>query len=103
MDKRLNINSYDYLLACSDRIRFFYAKDSIQLKDKWEKSYLWKFFNDYPELCREYNGNQKLKILRKDFRKLLIVLLKSNNNSIKEKISLIIFSVSPNIYYKLIK
>lgn len=103
MDKRLNINSSDYLLACSDRVRFFYEKNLIQLKDKWEEFYLWKFFNDYPELCREYNGNQKLKILRKDFAQLLKILLKEKKYSLKEKVAWIIFAINPNIYYKIVK
>lgn len=101
MDKSLNINSSDYLLACSDRVKFFYEKDSIQLKKYWEKFYLWKFFNDYSELYKEYNDNFKLKILRKDFAQLLKILLKDKDYGKKEKISWIIFAISPKIYYKL--
>ena len=103
MSQRLNINSSDYLLTCSDRVRFFYEKDLIQLKEKWEKFYLWKFFNDYSELNKEYNGNPKLKNLRKDFARLLKILLKNKNYSLKEKISWIIFVINPNIYYKILK
>lgn len=104
MDKRLSINSADYLLACFDRVRFFYEKNLIQLKDKREEFYLWKFFNDYPKLCREYNGNQKLKILRKDFAQLLKILLKDKKYTLKEKIAWIIFAINhPNIYYKIVK
>ncbi len=103
MNKKLNINSADYLLACSDRVRFFYEKDLIQLKDKWQKIYLWKFFNDYPELYKEYNRNKKLKILRKDFSNLLKILLKNKNYSLKEKVSWIIFAINPSIYYKIVK
>ncbi|WP_195929951.1 glycosyltransferase [Clostridium sp. 1001270J_160509_D11] len=103
MDKKSNINSADYLLACSDRVRFFYEKDLIQLKDKWEKFYLWKFFNDYSELHKEYNGNKKLKILRKDFAQLLKILLKEKKYSLKEKVSWIVFAINPNIYYKIVK
>lgn len=103
MDKRLNINSADYLLACSDRVRFFYEKDLIKLKDKWEKFYLWKFFNDYSELHKQYNGNKKLKILRKDFAQLLKILLKEKKYSLKEKVSWIVFAINPNIYYKIVK
>lgn len=103
MDKRLGIDEVDYLLACSDRVRFFYEKDLIQLKDKWEKFYLWKFFNDYSELHKEYNGNKKLKILRKDFAQLLKILLKEKKYSLKEKVSWIVFAINPNIYYKIVK
>lgn len=103
MDKRLNLNSTDYLLACSDRVKFFYEKDLIQLKDKWAKFYLWKFFNDYFELYKEYNENKKMKILRKDFSQLLKILLKDKKYSLKEKISWVVFAINPKIYYKLIK
>lgn len=103
MNIKTNINSTDYLLACSDRVRFFYEKDLIQLKDKWQKLYLWKFFTDSPELHENYNGNKKLEIIRKDFTKLLKILLKDKKYPIKEKISWIIFAINPKIYYKLIK
>lgn len=103
MNRKTNINSTDYLLACSDRVRFFYEKDLIQLKDKWQMFYLWKLFTDYHELRENYNGNKKLEIIRKDFTKLLKILLKDKKYSIKEKISWIIFAINPNIYYKILK
>lgn len=103
MDKKLSIDSSDYLLACSDRIRFFDEKNLENLKIKWQDYYLWKFFTDYPVLDKNYHNHKKLKILKNDFRRLLKILLKSKNNSIKDKISLIIFAINPNIYYKLVK
>ena len=103
MNKRLTINSVDYLLACSDRVRFFYEKDLVQLKDKWQKFYLWEFFTNYSELYKNYNGNKKLKIIRKDFIQLLKILLKDKNYPLKEKISWIIFAINPDIYYKILK
>ena len=103
MDEKLDINSADYLLACSDRVKFFYEKGLVELQDSWEKFYLWKFFNDYSELYREYNGNKKLKILRKDFAQVLKILLKDRKYSVKEKISWVIFAINPKIYYKLIE
>lgn len=103
MDKKLGIDEVDYLLACSDRVRFFYEKDLIDLKEKYEYIYLSKVLENYCVLDKNYPNHKKLLTLKKDFRKLLKILLKSNNSSIKDKISLIIFSVSPNIYYKLIK
>ena len=110
MDKKLNINSIDYLissvdslLAYSDKIRFFDEKNLINLKEKYEYVYLSKILKNYSILDKNYHNNKKLLTLKNDFRKLLKILLKSKNNSIKEKISLIIFAINPNIYYKITK
>lgn len=103
MHSKLGIDQVDYLLAYSDRIRFFDEKKLINLKEKCEYVYLSNILKNYHILDEWYSNHKKLIILKKDFRKLLKILLKSNNNSIKEKISLIIFAINPNIYYKLIK
>lgn len=103
MNKKLSIDTVDYLLACSDRIRFFSEKNLKDLKLKWEAFYLWKFFKEYIELYKNFHYDKKMRLLRNDFRKLLKLLLKSENHLMKEKISWIVFAVSPNIYYKLIK
>lgn len=103
MDKKTSINDIDYLLACSDRVRFFHEKDLIDLKNKWQKLYLWKFFYEYPTLYKLYQNNKKLFILKNDFRKLLGILLRSDEYPLKEKCSWIIFAINSNIYYKLQK
>ena len=103
IDKKLDIDRVDYMLACSDRVRFFYEKNLIDLKVKWEYFYLLEILKNYSILDKNYHNHKKLKILKNDFRRLLKILLKSKNNSIKDKISLIIFAINPNIYYKLVK
>ena len=103
MDKKIEIDDVDYLLACSDRVRFFNEKNLIDLKIKWQNFYLWKFFNEYPILDKNYYNHKKIILLRNDFRRLLRILLNRNDSTLKEKISWIIFAIRPNIYYKLIK
>lgn len=103
MDKKINIDEVDYLLACSDRVRFFYEKHLIDLKEKYEYVYLSKLLKNYSTLDKNYHNHKKILILKNDFRKLLKILLKSNNNSVKEKILLIIFAINPTIYYKIVK
>lgn len=103
MDKKLDIDVVDALLAYSDRIKFFDEKNLEDLKIRWQELYLYKFFTEYPILDKEYHNHKRLLILRNDFKKLLKILLKSRDHSFKEKISWIIFIISPNIYYKLIK
>ena len=97
MNNITKITRVDYLLALSDRIKFFNEKGLKHLQYKYEKTYLYEIFRAYPNFERKKNYRKKL-LLRLDFLKLINILKKNPYYSFKEKIVWIIFCLAPNLY-----
>ena len=87
----------DYLLALSDRIRFFYEKGLIELLYRYEEIYLYEFFRVYTKLGKSKNYRKKL-ILRLDFLRLIKIFKKNKKYSVKHIIAWIVFCLNPNMY-----
>ena len=97
MQQANKITKIDYLLALSDRVRFFYENGLENLQYKYEYIYLLNIFKLYPELEKNQGYLKKI-ILRIDFLKLMKILNKNRNYSFKEKITWVIFCINPQIY-----
>jgi len=89
----------DRLLAQSDRMRFCNKVGLRNMCNHISKMYEYNFFDLYREIERDKSCEvELLNVLRKDFISNLKILLKLQEICIKEKISLIIFAVSPSVY-----
>lgn len=99
MQKRTQITRIDYLLALSDRIKFFDEKGLKDLQNKYERLYFVEMFNIYPKFKKYKNYKKKL-LLRLNFLKLITILKNNEVYSFKEKVLWIIFCISPQIYIK---
>lgn len=97
MNNITKITRIDYLLALSDRIKFFNEKGLKHLQYKYEETYLYEIFRVYPNFERKKNYIKKL-LLRIDFLKLINILKKNPYYSFKEKIVWVIFCLAPNLY-----
>ena len=92
----------DKIYALSDRIKFFYDKNLTDLTYKTEKIYMWKIFSVYSYLNNFYSSSELLK-LRIDFYKLIKIFRKNRIYTLKERISWVIFCITPSLYYKITK
>lgn len=97
MNNRTNLTKIDYLLALSDRIKFFYEKGLKELQYKWERIYLYNIFSICSDLSKHKN-HEKIILLRKDFFKLIKILKQNKNYSYKEKLMWKILCINPDIY-----
>ena len=89
----------DTLLSKSDRMRFCNKLGLTSMSDNICKTYEFEFFNLYKQLLNEDSENAEfLKEIRRDFILNLYILLRQKDIHIKEKISCLIFAVSPKVY-----
>lgn len=89
----------DTLLSKSDRMRFCNKVGLTSMSDNICKTYEFEFFNLYKQLLNEDSENAEfLKEIRRDFILNLYILLRQKDIHIKEKISCLIFAVSPKVY-----
>lgn len=98
-----NIERLDLVRAMSDQIIFYHEKGWYELENT-AGLHLWWYMNKY-YLRFEKNEVNRMRLNRtlQDFRKALPYLLRSDNISFKEKITILIFAVSPLIYRILLK
>ena len=89
----------DALLAQSDRMRFCNKIGLKSMSDSICKIYEYEFFNLYRQLLGEGSANKEfLNEIRRDFILNLYILLRQKDINIKEKISCLIFAISPKVY-----
>ena len=89
----------DTLLSKSDRMRFCNKVGLTSMSDNICKTYEFEFFNLYKQLLNEDSENAEfLKEIRRDIILNLYILLRQKEIHNKEKISCIIFAVSPKVY-----
>ncbi len=99
MSKVSDKRKVDALLSQSDRMRFCNRVGIISMSEKICKIYEFNFFNLYRQLISEDNTNiEFLNELRKDFILNLCILLRQKDIHIKEKISCLVFAISPRLY-----
>lgn len=96
MNSKSKISKIDYLLSLSDRIKFFYKKGLKKIQYENEEIYLYEIFRLYPEFAMDKNYKKKL-LLRFDFLKLIRILRKNKNYSLKERIIWIVFILWPRL------
>ena len=89
----------DALLSKSDRMMFCNKVGLTSMSDNICKTYEFEFFNLYKQLLNEGSENAEfLKEIRRDFILNLYILLRQKDIHIKEKISCLIFAISPKVY-----
>ena len=89
----------DTLLSKSDRMRFCNKVGLTSMSDNICKTYEFEFFNLYKQLFNEGSVNAGfLNELKRDFILNLYILLRQKDIHIKEKISCLIFAISPKVY-----
>lgn len=99
MSKKTYKRKVDALLAQSDRMRFCNKIGLKSMSDNICKTYEYEFFNLYRQLLGEGSANKEfLNELRRDFILNLYILLRQKDIHIKEKISCLIFAISPKVY-----
>ena len=99
MSKKSYKRKVDALLSKSDRMRFCNKVGLTSMSDNICKIYEFEFFNLYKQLLNEGSENAEfLKEIRRDFILNLYILLRQKDIHIKEKISCLIFAISPKVY-----
>lgn len=99
MSKKSYKRKVDALLAQSDRMRFCNKIGLTSMSDNICKIYEYEFFNLYRQLLGEGSANKEfLNEIRRDFILNLYILLRQKDINIKEKISCLIFAISPKVY-----
>lgn len=99
MSKKTYKRKVDALLAQSDRMRFCNKIGLKSMSDNICKIYEYEFFNLYRQLLGEGSANKEfLNEIRRDFILNLYILLRQKDINIKEKISCLIFAISPKVY-----
>lgn len=100
MNQEFNIKKISILRAFEDRILLFYKNNMDDLQHKAEKDYLLRFFTMYFKIEDTFsNCTNELKELRIQFIKIMRILIKGQYNY-KEKVSWLIFCISPHLYRK---
>ena len=80
-------------------MRFCNKVGLTSMSDNICKTYEFEFFNLYKQLLNEDSENAEfLKEIRRDFILNLYILLRQKDTHIKEKISCLVFAVSPEVY-----
>lgn len=96
---KFNIKRLDIVYAFKERMDFFKINNLSNLESKAQKSYIDIFFKYYYKVKDELGGYEReLKLIKKDFRNSLLILLKNQNFNWKEKSMWIIFSINPRLY-----
>lgn len=99
MSKKTYKRKVDTLLSKSDRMRFCNKIGLTSMSDNICKIYEYEFFNLYRQLLGEGSANKEfLNEIRRDFILNLYILLRQKDINIKEKISCLIFAISPKVY-----
>ena len=99
MSKKSYKRKVDALLSKSDRMMFCNKVGLTSMSDNICKTYEYEFFNLYRQLLGEGSANKEfLNELRRDFILNLYILLRQKDIHIKEKISCLIFAISPKVY-----
>ena len=99
MSKKTYKRKVDALLAQSDRMRFCNKIGLKSMSDNICKIYEYEFFNLYRQLLGEGSANKEfLNEIRRDFILNLYILLRQKDINIKEKISCLVFALSPKVY-----
>lgn len=97
-NSEFSIKSLDSLYAHRDTM-IFLNNISSDIKFKSQEVYVYYFFHDYFKAQKILtNDNRKLKKIKWEFVSTFYILMRSKNFKIKEKISWIIFALSPNLY-----
>ena len=101
--RRLKVKKFDKVYAIKDRVDFIDKKNIVNLRDEAEKSFIdyfvWNYFVGYQRL---ENIEYELKKLKKEFNNIFYRILDNKLISMKEKLTLFILYISPNLYNKFI-
>lgn len=89
----------DIITAFKERMEFMYINNLHDLTKKSAKVYAYYFFEIYYNIKKNYNDSKdKLYLLRKDYIKVLYIVLRSIDYNWKEKMLLVIFVINPYLY-----
>lgn len=97
------VKNFDKVYAIKDRVDFIDEKNIVNLRDEVEKTFIdyfvWNYFVGYQRL---ENIEYELKKLKKEFNNIFCRILDNKLISMKEKLTLFILYISPNLYNKFI-
>ena len=92
-------NEIDVLTALKERLEFMNKNNIEELMPKSAKVYAYNFFKIYYNIKNNYKDSKyKLYLLRKDYIKVLGIVLKNIDYNWKEKTLLIAFAINPYLY-----
>lgn len=94
--KKNSEDRLDVIFAFKERLEFIYENDISYLGQETAQKYIYYLFSIYYNIKNNYkDNNDKLYLLRKDYKKILHIVLKYIDCTWKEKIALIIFAFNP--------
>ena len=92
-------NKLDVLDAFRERLKFMDKNNLKKLAKKSSKVYIKYFFDTYYDIKNNHKDSKdKLYLLRRDYIKVLYIVLKNIDYNWKEKILLVIFAINPYLY-----
>lgn len=93
-------NRVDKLAAFKERLEFMYEKNIDYLVKKTAQKYIYHFFEIYYSIKNNYDSKNynELVLLRKDYNKVLHIVLKNIDCNWKEKILLVVFAINPYLH-----
>lgn len=98
-NSEFSIKNLDSLYAHRDAMIFLNSNINNDIKFKSQEVYVYYFFQDYFKAKKILNGqNENLEKIKREFVSTFYILMRSKNFKIKEKISWIIFALSPSLY-----
>lgn len=99
MAKRNYRNKLDKLAAIKERLEFMYNYNLDYLIMKTSQKYIYHFFKIYYDIKNNYENSKYILLsMRKDYEKVLKIILKNGDCYWKEKILLIAFAINPYLY-----
>ena len=102
MGKKFNVKRLDILEGIEGRINFFKEHNEKELYNLSLEFYLQKIRESYLNIKKYINENNKIESeLIEKHKKYSKYLLKAKNVKIKTKFKILIFSISPDLFYKL--
>lgn len=89
----------DVIVAFKERLEFIYENDINYLGKETAQKYIYYLFSIYYNIKDNYkDSSDKLYLLRKDYKKILHIVLRYIDCTWKEKIALIVFAVNPYLH-----
>ena len=104
IQSKFSLKNLDIVYAFKERMEFFRSKKLKYLEYKAQQAYISEFFKNYYKVKDELpQYDKQLKLLKRDYNRNLIYLLKNPYYNMKEKFMLIVFSIKPEIYELYVK
>lgn len=98
--KKYNIKRLDVIEAFEEKVIFFKEKEEIELYQLAVMSYLWQIREAYMNTRKHISDSKHIqKELIRKYRNNFKVFLKNTNQNIIKKMKMLIFYISPDLFY----